>query len=326
MATIQDVAKQAQVGKATVSRVLSGKGYVKESTREKVLRVIEELDYTPNEAARNLFYNKTNIVAVIVPEVSHPFFAEFLSHTETALTRCGYQAMICNTWCEQNYELRCLEMLKQRRVDGIIFAAHSLNVEQYEGIDRPIVALDRVLNEEIPCVAANHREGGRLAAEELIRSGCKNVLQFRDNGSVADTPSNLRHDVFETVMQEHHIPCYSFEMDWNTFGDDYYKQITEHILEEHPDVDGVFGTDEIIMSVLQSANQLGRKVPQDLKLIAYDGTRATRFASPSLTMIVQPMQALAEQAVSLMIQMIQGKGVERGTVVLPVTLQKGGST
>lgn len=325
MATIQDVAKRAQVGKATVSRVISGKGYVKESTREKVMAAIKELNYTPNEAARNLFYHKTNIIAVIVPEVSHPFFAEMLNCMEVALTRQGYQTMICNTWCEKNHELRCLEMLKQRRVDGIIFAAHSLNVEQYKGIDRPIVALDRILTPEIPCVAADHREGGRLAAEELIRVGCKSVLQFRDGGTVS-TPSNERYDVFAEVMSAHGIPCYSYIMDWNVFSNEYYNSVTKHILEEHPDVDGIFATDELIMAVIQRAMEVGKRVPEDLKLVAYDGSRVTRFVHPPLTMIVQPIEALAEKAVSLMIDMIQGEQVEKGTIVLPVTLHRGKST
>lgn len=325
MATIQDVAKYAHVGAATVSRVLSGNGYVKDATRERVLKAIDELNYTPNEMARNLFYQKSGIVAVIVPEVSHPFFAEFLNATEVALTNNGYQAMICNTWCEKNHELRCLEMLKQRRVDGIIFAAHSLDVEQYQGIDRPIVALDRDLNPDIPCIAANHWEGGRLAAEELIRAGCKSVLQFRDNGTVS-TPSNKRYDVFEEIMAQHGIPCYSFEMDWNVFSAEYYHQITEHILEEHPDVDGIFATDETAMAVMCRAVELGKRIPEDLKIVAYDGTRATCFASPSLTMIVQPIQALAEKSVSLIVNRIQGVNTEKGTIVLPVTLRKGAST
>lgn len=326
MATIQDVAKYAHVGAATVSRVLSGNGYVKEATREKVLKAIDDLNYTPNEMARNLFYQKSGIIGVIVPEASHPFFAQFLSETEVALTKRGYQAMICNTRCEENYELRCMEMLKQHRMDGIIFAAHSLNVTQYQGIDRPIVALDRKLNAEIPCVAADHREGGRLAAEELLRAGCKSVLQFRDNGTVADTPSNLRYDVFEEIMRKNGIPCYSYVMGWNMFTCDYYNEITEHILEEHPDVDGIFATDEIAMRVMCRAAELGKRIPEDLKVVAYDGTRVTNYASPSLTMVVQPIQALAEKSVSLIEDKIHGRSTETGTVVLPVTLCRGKST
>ena len=108
MATIQDVAKHAQVGVGTVSRVLSGKGYVKAETRQKIQASIEELNYTPNEMARNLFFQKSGIVAVIVPEVAHPFFAQFVNAAEMVLCEKGYQTMICNTYYEQNYEQRYL--------------------------------------------------------------------------------------------------------------------------------------------------------------------------------------------------------------------------
>ena len=133
MPTIQDVARRAGVGAATVSRVLSGKGYVKSETRERIRQAIEELHYTPNEMARNLYYQKSGIVAVIVPELAHPFVAQLVSAMEVALCAAGYQTMVCNTFYERNYEQRYLDMLKRRMVDGLIFAAHtSLDVSQYQ--------------------------------------------------------------------------------------------------------------------------------------------------------------------------------------------------
>lgn len=219
MATIQDVAKKAQVGVGTVSRVLSGKGYVKAETRERILKSIEELNYIPNEMARNLYFQKSGIVAVIVPQISHPFFAEFIDHVESALCKEGYQTMICNTWSEKNYELRYLDMLKRRVVDGIISGSHTLEIEHYQNLQRPVVALDRDLGPDIPCVAVDHSEGGRLAAEILIKAGCRRVLQFRGDGLVS-SPSNLRHDVFARTVQEHGVTCYSYAMDWNSFSYD----------------------------------------------------------------------------------------------------------
>jgi LacI family sucrose operon transcriptional repressor len=94
MTTIQDVAKQAGVGAATVSRVLSGKGYVKQETRERVTRAIEALNYTPNEMARNLHHKKTELVAIIIPEASHPYFAAFTNADEIALFHNGYHSLI----------------------------------------------------------------------------------------------------------------------------------------------------------------------------------------------------------------------------------------
>ena len=211
MTTIQDVARHAGVGAATVSRVLSGKGYVKQETKERVMQSIEALNYTPNEMARNLFHGKSGIIAVIIPELAHPFFSELVNAFEVSLCKVGYQTMVCNTFYEKNYELRYLEMLRRQRVDGIIFGAHtSLASEQYQSLQRPVIGLDRKLAETIPYVAADHEEGGRMAAQELIRSGCRNVVQFGEVEDSVITPSSQRHFVFRKVVEAHGITCSSY--------------------------------------------------------------------------------------------------------------------
>lgn len=327
MATIQDVARRAGVGAATVSRVLSGKGYVKAETREKILNVIEELDYTPNEMARNLFYRKSGIVAVIVPEISHPFFAELVNAIEVALCVAGYQAMICNTFYEQNYEQRYIDMLKRQIVDGIIFAAHtSLDVARYENLHRPIIAFDRDLGPHIPCIAADHISGGRMAAEELIRCGCKNVVQFGGASSRVITPSDQRHVVFQQLMEEHGISCHSISDQWHALTTNHYHIATEKMFQDYPDVDGIFGTDLFAMACLQYALEHGRRVPEDVRIVAYDGTNATKFLSPSVTTICQPIEELANQSVRMIIDLIQGKTPENMNTTLPVSFRPGAST
>ncbi len=329
MATIQDVAKHAQVGVGTVSRVLSGKGYVKAETRQKIQASIEELNYTPNEMARNLFFQKSGIVAVIVPEVAHPFFAQFVNAAEMVLCEKGYQTMICNTYYEQNYEQRYLEMLKRRRVDGIIFGAHTvLDISQYENIHLPIVALDRALGESIPCVSVDHRAGGRMAAEELIRSGCRKVLQFvgSKRGTEVSTPANERHDVFEETMKKHGIPCRSVCAKWPTADISYYQTTAARLLEDYPDIDGIFATDLMSMAVLQAAMLHRKRLPEDLKLITYDGTNSIALTYPQITAVVQPIERLANEAVQLVVDRIDGKSIENKKVELQVVLRPGSTT
>lgn len=337
MPTIQDVARQAGVGAATVSRVLNGTGYVKSETRERILQAIEELHYTPNEIARHLFYQRSGIVAVIVPELAHPFVAELVSAMEAELCDAGYQTMVCNTFYEKNYEQRYLDMLKRRVVDGLIFAAHtSLDVSQYQNLDLPILGFDRILGPEIPCVCADHEDGGRLAAEELLRAGCKNVLQFvgafhgKEQAPGAKewvvTPADQRHIVFRQIMEQHGIPCHLAQESHAVLSSDGAWLAAETALRAHPDVDGIFGADLFAMACLRYALEQGKRVPQDLKIAAYDGTAATRFMTPSLTTICQPFQALAREAVQIMMQLIRGEPVAEMRMVLPVTLRRGRST
>ncbi|MDO5539347.1 MAG: LacI family DNA-binding transcriptional regulator [Eubacteriales bacterium] len=325
MTTIQDVARHAHVGAATVSRVLNGSGYVKEETREKILRAIKELNYTPNEMARNLYHRKSGIVAIIVPEVSHPYFAEFINSAEIALYSHGYQSMICNTWREQNYETHYLELLKQQRVDGIITGVHTLDIEQYQTIDRPIVALDRQLGEKIPCVAVNHEKGGRMAAEALIEAGCKKVLQCTGVRRVS-TPSNVRHEIFEQVMKEHGIPCYNYLSKWNGFEYSDYKQAAEEIADKYMDIDGFFATDIMAVSLIHAMESRGRKYAEDFKVVAYDGTFVSSLPYPSLTTVVQPIEKLAVTCVDILMELIQGKVPEKKNIKLDVTFRQGQST
>lgn len=329
MATIQDVARHAQVGVGTVSRVLNGKGYVKEETRKKIEASIETLNYTPNEMARNLFFRKCGIVAVIVPEVSHPFFAQFVSAAERCLCEKGYQTMICNTYYEKNYEQRYLEMLKQQRMDGVIFGSHTLlDTSQYEEAKRPIVALDRNLGKGIPCVMADHKSGGRMAAEVLIRSGCRNVYQFAGfkGHEKLSMPFQVRHSVFAKIMEEHGIPCQSHYIKWCPSDVAYYQNAAEDFIEKHPDVDGVFATDMLIMAILQSAQMHGKRVPEELKLVAYDGTCGSGLVYPQITRVVQPINELAQEAVRLVVDQINGCAVEYERIELKVKLQLGGTT
>ena len=168
MAKIKDVAKLANVSPSTVSLVLNNKGYVSEATRAKVQAAVTALNYVPSEVARNLSLNRTNLIGVIIPDIAHPFFAILMHEIEIALYRYGYRTMICSTSEKENAELVFLDMLRRHTMDGLIVGAHALHLESYEGIDLPIVAFDRFINDNIPIVRADHSQGGSMAAKALL--------------------------------------------------------------------------------------------------------------------------------------------------------------
>ena len=326
MTSIRDVAKRAEVGATTVSRYLNENGYVSEESRNKIKEAIKELDYTPNELARNLYRKKSGIVAVLVPDSAHPFFSEFVCHTEMELYKYGYKTMLCNTIRENDREREFLDMLKRQMVDGIITGVHTLkDVEKYAGINRPIVALDRYLSERIPIVAVDHKRGGALAAHKLIDKGCKKVMQFQGNLDV-NTPSHDRHFEFTRIMKEHGITLIAYTMAWNRFDRNYYEKIVYEAFQEYPDVDGVFGTDLIAANYLKIALQQGMRVPEDLKIIAYDGTYITNITQPKLTTIVQPIERLAQETAKLMVKRIKGKEYKDKKVMLNIILKEGQTT
>ena len=325
MASIKDVAKRAQVGVGTVSRMLNNSGYVSEETREKIEKAMRELNYTPNELARNLYHKRSGIIAVLVPDMASPFFMEFVNHVEAALYEAGYKMMLCTTAKLKNAELEYLDMLNRHIVDGVITGVHSLKVEEYQKIHKPIIALDRYLGSHIPVVAVNHKEGGRLAAETLIRNGCKKVLHFTGS-TVVESPYHERHYEFDRVMAENGVEVCSYELEWNRFDVEYYRTAVQDVFSRGFDYDGVFAVDGLAIECMNEAIRRKLKVPRDVKVVAYDGTFITEMVEPKMTAIVQPMEELAKESVRLLGELISGVSYTDKQVILNVELQKGNTT
>lgn len=325
MAGIKDVAKRACVGVGTVSRMLNNSGYVAEETREKIENAMRELNYTPNELARNLYHKRTGIIAVLVPNVSNPFFAEFVDYVEAQLYKAGFKMMLCNTVKASNAELEYLDMLNRHIVDGVITGVHSLDVEEYRKIHKPIVALDRYLGEHIPVVAVDHKEGGRLAAETLIENGCKKVLHFKGSTAV-ESPYHERHYEFDRIMEKHHIETYSYELEWNRFDSEYYREAVEDVFSKAIEFDGVFAVDWLAIECMNETIRRHRKVPRDVKFVAYDGTFITEIVEPKMTAVVQPIEGLARESVRLLMDLISGKEYKNKQVLLGVQMRKGNTT
>ncbi len=269
MAGIKDVAKMAGVGVGTVSRMLNDSGYVSLDTRAKIEAAMKELNYTPNELARNLYYKKSGIIAVLVP--------------------------------------------------------NSLDESEYSKIHKPIVALDRYLGEEIPVVAVDHKMGGRLAAEVLLRNGCKRILHFR---STAEKESlyHDRHAEFQKIMDEQGIETYCYDLDWRRLDIQYYHQVAEEVMEKNLKFDGVFGVDRLAIECMNGLLRQHKKIPEEVKIVSYDGTYITELVEPQISTIVQPIDRMAEESVKSLCELINGKKVKNKKSILIPEFRKGGTT
>ena len=327
MAGIQDVAKKAGVGIGTVSRVINNNGYVSEETRQKVERAIEELNYTPNEIARNLIQNRTNIIAIIVPDVAYPFFADLTSEIEKSLREYGYKAMICNTSEQQSNEQAYLDMLTRNMVDGILTATHSLNNENYLKIHKPIVSFDTIeVYGEIPVITVNHKKGGKMAAQELLDAGCHKIIQFRDMEMPEHFSFFERHEEFERVVKKSDAECINVYVKWNDFDNSNTENYVEECLRKYPDADGIFATDTTVLRYMKMAQLRGVKIPEQLKLVAYDGSSIIDTAFPTVTVVAQPIKKLARSGVKLLIDIINGKKPDKYRICHSVKLIKGMTT
>ena len=325
MAGIRDVARLAHVSTSTVSLVLNNNGHVSDKTRKKVETAMQELNYIPNELARNLYHSKTNIVGLILPDIAHPFFGLFAKYVEIELHKEGYKTMLCSTVHEENGEKEYIDMLNRQMMDGIIMGCLSLVRDEDNGLVRAIVSLDRYINETIPIVMSDHEKGGTLAAEELLRCGCKKVLQIMGNRNV-NTPAHLHHYAFEKKLLEAGVSVCTEEMPWNRWSFEEFYAFVKKIYTAYPDIDAVYGADLIAVAYLKEAGARGRRIPEDLKIIAYDGTDVTRMGAVTITSVYQDVQQLAKEAVKLLVEKINGIENQNDRRILDVCLKKGETT
>lgn len=318
---LEDVAKRANVSKTTVSRVLNNRGYLSQKTIDNVYKAIEELNYQPNVVARQLFQKKTNIVGLLFPKVANPFFSELVEALEKKLYEIGYKVLIGNSMNNKEKETNYLNQLLSDQVDGLIVGTHNQGIQEYKYQNLPIVAIDRVMNEDIPVVESDNYNGGKLATKLLIAQGAKNIIHT--NGPIdLQTPANRRRLAYEDTMKAYQLIPRTVTLDFNI---SYVKkkQIFFQMFEDYPKIDGIFASNDIDAAlILQVAKEKGLNVPADLLVVGYDGTLMTRSILPDLTTVIQPINDIADTAVAILMKRINKEETKK-EYILPVTLWMG---
>ena len=325
MATIKDVAKISGVSIATVSRVLNNRGYLSDEIKQKVNDAMKELDYQPNDLARSLHNQKSFIMGLIVPAVSHPFFGELTRRFELYAHRQGYKLLVCNSLNDKVKEREYIDMLKRSQVDGIMMGSHLLDIDDYIGLSFPICSLDRQLGDSIPYICSDNHNGGVLATRHLIEQGCKKILHICGSLEI-DMLSNRRTDAFVSICEEADIPYVICELPDSSVTDFGEEELLRDVLEKNADCDGVFATSDITAAMVMSiALSTGRRIPEDLKVIGFDGGMISTLTYPRLSSIQQPIDAICRYAVEYLIRKMNGEDVPNQTI-LPVTLIQREST
>ncbi|MFT8726927.1 MAG: LacI family DNA-binding transcriptional regulator [Liquorilactobacillus ghanensis] len=322
---IDDVAKLAQVSKSTVSRVLNNRGYLSQNTIEKVYQAIEELNYRPNTIARQLYSNKTNIIGLIFPTVNNPFYAEMVEDLEKKLFNRGFKVILGNSMNDPHKEETYLLQLLSHQVDGLIVGAHNQDLKEYQKKNLPpIVAIDMNLNPEIPVVSSDNYQGGKIATQLLLKSGAKEIIHINGPASVK-SPAQKRRQAYEDVLKEKNLIPHTYTVPFGTSREEKIKSF-KRMFYDHPFVDGIFSSNDTDAAlIIEIAKELGVKIPQDLKIVGYDGADMTRLLMPSLTTIIQPTEAMAEKAVNILQKLINKEPYPLN-VTLPVKLWRGRTT
>ena len=312
-----DVAKLAGVSATTVSRVLNNRGYISTTTRQRVQEAMETLGYYPNELARSLSNNKSNLIGLIFP-----FQMELISYLERILSRKGYKILICNSHHNQEEEKNFLTMLRRHQVEGVIVNSMNENLADYLIPDLNIVSIDRKINETIPVISCDNYAGGYLASQHLINQGCKNILYIGSitNDKHVDMDANKRYQAYKDSIKLAGIKPITLDMDFSISYQEKYQLIKDRLQSQL--IDGVLADDSSAIAAINAARDCKLSLSNELKVVGFDGAELTLQHMPFLTTIRQPIAQIAQNAVSVLLAMINGEPFYSITN-LPITLYQG---
>lgn len=328
MATIRDVAKLAGVSVATVSRVLNKTGYVNQETKEKVQQAIRMLNYEPNTMAKGLASRKTETLAIILPNISNPFFAELGRAVEDVAQTYGYTVVLCNTDNNSDKEQKYIQIMKSRYVDGILFASHTLrdtDVAELNKAGMPLVVLDQApSNAACPVVRSKNKEGAVMAVRHLLEIGCRKIGHIYGPQQTATARERLNG--YEEAVRGFSWFTPSL-MEPGKFSISSGMEAVGRLMERHPDLDGIFvGNDLMALGALKKLQQAGISVPEQVALVGFDGIELTKITEPELTTVAQPIYELGALATRLLIKQIEGMNAGSEILECDVELLVRGTT
>ncbi len=325
MPTIYEVAKHAGVSTATVSRVMSGpRDAVSPETRERVMRAVSLLEYTPNSAAKNLRTLRSGKLLVTVPDISNPFFSLILQGIEDAALREGYAVLLGDTQHDTAREERYATMLKKKEADGLIFLGHRLPKEAEALVSASTDRCAPIVNGcefspqlGVPSVHIDNAKASHEAMGHLYDLGHRRI-------GVVTGPlvSPLSRDRLRGAMSR--ASQAGAKQDFSVLNGDFSIEsginAAEVFLKRPDRPTAIFCfNDEMAMGVIETARRLGVSVPRDLSVVGFDDIRFARYMDPPLTTIAQPMREIGEGCVRLLLEILRGDQIQPVSVTLPHT-------
>ncbi|MGO4543692.1 LacI family DNA-binding transcriptional regulator [Paenibacillus sp. 2TAB23] len=303
-ATIYDIAREAGVSIATVSKVMNDKGKISAARRNQILSIMQRLQYQPSAIASALTGKHTFTLGLLIPDIANPFFAEVARAVEDRGHQFGYSVIICSTDNKDERIERYMTVLKQKQVDGIIIGTGLENHAMLEELRSiiPIVVIGReVAPLDVPTVVADDYRGGRLAAEHLLALGHVRMAVLAESLLISSSRDRLRgfrdtiEDAGYALPDDSIIAC--------GHGLEDSKARVMKLLRGGNRPSGLFCFNDLLaVGALQAAKESNAHVPSELSVVSFDNTILASVTNPSLTSIAQPMNQLGEAAVDLLLR------------------------
>ncbi|NLU53668.1 MAG: LacI family transcriptional regulator [Clostridiaceae bacterium] len=304
--TIKDIAKKTGVSYATVSRALNGRSGVKEDTRELILEVARKMGYQPNAIARGLVLKHTHTLALVIPDITNPFFPEIARGVEDAASLLGYSVFLCNTNWEANKEKLYLKTLQEKRVDGIILhPSHDVQDNHFLDFQVPVVLLNKIPNVvEYSSIEVDNVMGGFIATKHLIEAGYKKIAFI---GGSENSPSNAeRKEGYKLALRKYKLPIDESLILSGKFNSESGYHNLKKLIYSGNTPDAVFGGNDVIaLGVLHCAQEHGLRIPEDFGIIGFDDIPYASLPQIQLTTIEQPKYQMGRHAIELLMRAIK---------------------
>lgn len=327
MATsIKDVAREANVSIATVSRVLNNVDVVNEDTKKRVLEAIKKLNYRPNIIARSLKTQKTKTIGIIIPDISNPIYPEVVRGAEDVSNIYDYNIILCNTDLDPQKELEYLRVLGEKMADGVILISNFLEKEILKTIkdsNLPIVLIETHGREtNFHSVVIDNKQAAMDAVNYLIKKGNKRIAYIGVDREVING-SAVRYSGYRAALEENGIAYdenITYLCKYSSRAEDGYEAMNA-ILRKSKDIDALFCVnDEVAMGAINALRDNNIKVPEDIDVIGFNDTYGAEFFYPRLTTMAQPLYDMGSIATRMLIKKINNEPLEKKVFVLDYEL------
>jgi len=315
--TIKDIAERAQVSYATVSRALNNKYGVHEKTRKKVLSIATEMEYSPNAVARGLVKKRTHTLGLIIPDITNPFYPGVARGIEDGAAEAGFSVILCNSNWERGRERQYIDLVAEKRVDGVILAPIENREEMLKTsyTDRiPVVYVDKAPKKtRNSFVVIDNIRGGFLATKHLIEQGYDTIGFI--GASEESWYIDERLQGYKMAFEQYGLSIREEFIRLSDFKQDTGHKIICEMIDTGDYPRSVFAENDLLaLGVMQGVRERGLRIPQDVAVVGFDDIPFAGFPEIQLSTIYQPKYEMGKKAVEVLIEQIES-GRAAGTKI-----------
>ena len=310
MVNIRDVAKQAGVSAITVSRVVNNSGVVNSATRDRVNKAIVELGYVPNSLAKSFRSKQTCLIALVLSDITNPFWTTVARGIEDIAEKNGFHVILCNSDENPEKEANYVNVLLQRRVDGIIIAPTINDKNQFLMLKRhavPCVLLDRRIDGlKYDTITSNGREGAMKLTQHLLRLGYRRIAIIAGPSTISTAQERV--EGYCQALKGSRVPIDPSLIIRDTYRENSGYESVKQLLKRDPRPDAIFaGNNFIAVGALHAIRELGLRIPEDVALAGFDDIPQGSLISPALTVVSQPAYEMGVAAAESLLSRLSGK-------------------